>query len=255
MGYDWGRATAALAASRPDLQPGVELTYHPYSWGYIVGELIQRASGRSVDAFLAEELTGPWGIDFQYGARTADDARVAAFTRMRHADNLAGNRAIADDGYADLRVRCLDVLDHEEDYNSPAWRASCIPAANGHTNARALARLYGGLAMGGVLDRVRVLRSRTLEAATVEQWGGPHLLIPMNARMALGYILNSLSFPSGPNPDSFGHAGFGGAFGFADRRLGVGFGYTPNKLWLGQELNTGERCDRLVRALFDCLQA
>ena len=255
MGYDWARATEALAASPPDLKPGVELSYHPYTYGYIIGELVRCASGQSVDAFLAEAVTGPWRIDFQYGARPKDHDRVATFTRMRHGDNIAGNRTALPPQYVDIGVRSLDVFDHDEDYNSAAWRGCCIPAANGHTNGRALARLYGGLAMGGELEGVRIIAPETLDAATVRQWGGRHLIIPMNANMALGYILNSPSFPSGPNPQSFGHAGFGGAFGFADRRAGIGFGYTPNKMWLGETLSSGERCDRLVRALYACLDA
>jgi CubicO group peptidase (beta-lactamase class C family) len=255
MGYDWDRATQGLADSKPDLRPGEELTYHPYTYGFLVGELIRRVSGKSVGAFLADEVTGPWGLDFQYGAREADWPRTASFTRMRHGDNLDANRAAMAPEYADLAVRSLDVLDHEEDYNSPAWRRSCQPAANGHTNGRALARHYGGLAQGGMLDGARIIAPETIEAAVQRQWSGRHLIIPMTTNMGLGYILNSPSFPSGPNPDSFGHAGFGGAFGFADRKLGIGFGYTPNKMWLGPELNTGERCDRLVRTLFACLGA
>jgi CubicO group peptidase (beta-lactamase class C family) len=253
MGYDWDRATAGLAESRPDLRPGVDLTYHPYTYGFLVGEVIRRIAGKSVEAFLADELTGPWNLDFQYGAKAHDAARTAEFTRLRHGDNLDGNRAAMAPEYVDLAVRSLDVLDHEEDYNSDAWRACCFPAANGHTNARALARLYGALSHGGELDGVRLLKPETLEAATVRQWGGRHLVIPMTANMGLGYILNSPSFPSGPNPQSFGHAGFGGAFGFADPKARIGFGYTPNKMWLGTELNTGDRCDRLVNALFACL--
>ena len=254
MGYDWDEACAALAESRPDLRPGEDLTYHPYTYGFLVGEVIRRIAGESVDAFLAEALTEPWKLDFQYGAAPPDDPRIATFTHMRHGDNLDANRA-AMPAHADLAVRSLDVLDHEEDYNSRAWREACIPAANGHTNARALARLYGGLADGCRLEGARIMAPETLERALQKQWGGRHLVIPMTTNMALGYILNSPSFPSGPNPDSFGHAGFGGAFGFGDRRLRLGFGYTPNKMWLGPELNTGERCDRLVRTLFACLEA
>lgn len=254
MGYDWAATTAALAASAPDLVPGAEPSYHPYTFGFIIGELIRRVSGRNVDAFLADEITTPWSVDFQYGARPVDRDRIATFTRMVHADNLAGNRAAEPLEYGDVRVRSLDVLDHDEDYNSPAWRGCCFPAANGHTNARALARLYGGLAQGGELDGTRIISSQTLEAARVKQWGGRHRLVPLVADVALGYFLNSQAFPSGPNPCSFGHAGFGGAFGFADPSLDLGFGYTPNKIWLGQEINTGERCDRLVAALFACLE-
>jgi CubicO group peptidase (beta-lactamase class C family) len=255
MAYDWERATEALADSKPDLRPGVDLTYHPYTYGFIVGELVRRVSGKPVDAFLRDELTGPLDLDFQYGVRPADVPRTATFTRLRHGDNLAAVAQVTPEPYADIARRSLDVLDPQEDYNTPAWRGSVQPAANGHTNARALARLYGALAEGGALGRTRVLKPQTLEAAVQRQWGGRHLIIPMTANMALGYILNSPSFPSGPNADSFGHAGFGGAFGFADRRARLGFGYTPNKMWIGEELNTGARCEALVQAAYGCLAA
>ena len=48
--------------------------------------------------------------------------------------------------------------------NSRAWRGAEIPAANGHTNGRALARLYGALARGGELDGVRVMAAREIPA-------------------------------------------------------------------------------------------
>ena len=255
LAYDWSRATQGLADSAPDLRPGAELTYHPYTFGFLVGEVIRRASGRPVDVFLRDELTGPLDLDFQYGVRGADIPRTATFTRLRHGDNLAAVAQVTPEPHADVARRSLDVLDAEEDYNSPAWRGSVQPAANGHTNARALARLYGALAAGGALGATRILKPQTIDAAVQRQWGGRHLIIPMTANMALGYILNSPSFPSGPNPNSFGHAGFGGAFGFADRRARLGFGYTPNKMWIGEELNTGARCDRLVRIAYDCLAA
>jgi CubicO group peptidase (beta-lactamase class C family) len=253
MGYDWAWATQALADSEPDLRPGLDLSYHPYTFGFIVGELVHRASGRSVEQFLREELTEPLELDFQYGVRARDLPRTATFTRLRHGDNLAGLAATLTGRYVDIARRSLDILDHDDDYNSASWRSSTIPAANGHTNARALARLYGALAMGGAIDGVRVLTPPTIEAAIRRQWGGRQPIFPMEANMALGFILNSPSFPSGPNFDSFGHAGFGGAFGFADRRARVGFGYTPNKMWIGERLDTGERCDRLVKALYECL--
>jgi CubicO group peptidase (beta-lactamase class C family) len=245
LGYDWDRATAALAASKPDLVPGREVTYHPYTYGFLVGEVVRRVSGRAPNAFLRDEITGPLGVDFRFGVASGDDGRVATFTKLRHGDNVAAASAGVAPRYADIVRRSLDVLDHEDDYNSPAWRGAVLPAANGHTNARALARFY--VQLQGLLS------SDTLENATALQWGGTDLILPMEANIGLGFMLNCPSFPAGPEPGTFGHAGFGGAYGFLDRRNDLAFGYTPNKLWIGTRVQTGERCKSLVDAAYRCL--
>ena len=253
MGYDWEWATSALADSAPDLTPGQSKTYHPYTFGFLVGEIIRRVSGQSVSTFLEEEITSKLNINFSYGVKPQDNGRVATFTKLRHGDNVAGGEAGAPSGYSDIMRRALDVLDHDEDYNSPKWRGSSIPAANGHTNARALARLYAVLAHEGELAGVRLANPQTLNAFTEIQWGGDDLIIPANTNVALGYMLNSPSYYAGPNPKSFGHAGMGGAYGFADRENKLSFGYTPNKIWLGTKVETGRRCDRLVDAVYEAL--
>ncbi len=246
LGYDWERATAALADSKPDLVPGREVTYHPYTYGFLVGEIVRRVSGRAPNAFLRDEITGPLGVDFRYGVEARDDSRVATFTKLRHGDNVAAASAGVAPRYADLVRRSLDVLDHEDDYNSVAWRRAVLPAANGHTNARAMARFYAQLP--------GLLSDQTLEKATTLQWGGDDLILPMQANIGLGFMLNCRSFPAGPNPGTFGHAGFGGAYGFLDRKNAIAFGYTPNKLWIGTRIETGERCSRLIDAAYRCLE-
>lgn len=253
MGYDWEWATSALAESAPDLIPGTSHAYHPYTYGFLVGEVIRRITGMPIDRFLKEELTGKLNIDFSYGARPHDADRTATFSRLRHGDNVAAGEAGAPREYADIMRRTIDVLDDDEDYNSPKWRGAVIPAANGHTNARALARLYTMLAQKGELDGTRILSEAAIDHATERQWGGPDLIIPAHTNVALGFMLNCPSYYAGPNPRSFGHAGLGGAYGFADRENRLAFGYTPNKIWLGEKVETGRRCDALVKAMYDCL--
>ena len=76
----------------------------------------------------------------------------------------------------------------------------------------------------------------------------------MDAKIGLGFMLNCASFPAGPEPRTFGHAGFGGAYGFCDRKNQLAFGYTPNKLWIGNRVETGARCENLVSALYRCVE-
>jgi len=253
MGYDWEWATRALAETTPDLRPGKDNTYHPYTYGFLVGEVIQRIADKTIAEFLREEITSKLDIDFTFGASREQPDNIATFTKLRHGDNVAGGEAGATEGFGDVMRRSLDVLDHDEDYNSARWREAVIPAANGHTNARALARLYTMLAQGGDLDGVRIVSPEAIDRATELQWGGDDLIIPANTNVALGFMLNSPSYPAGPNPRSFGHAGMGGAYGFADQENQLAFGYTPNKIWLGTKVETGRRCEALVNAVYKCL--
>jgi CubicO group peptidase (beta-lactamase class C family) len=252
MGYDWQRTVDAIAASKPDLVPGREPTYHPYTFGHIVGGLIERIAGVKLNELLETSITRPLGADFRFGVRPGDHDRVATFSRIRHGDNVAGTSTGVAPQYSDIMRRSLDVFDHNEDYNSKLFRECVFPAANGHSNGRALARVYAVLANGGELNGVRIARPETIAKFTELQWSGD-LILPLEANVAVGYMLNCPAFPAGPNPKTFGHSGFGGAYGFADPENRIAFGYTPNKLWIGTKVETGERCNRLVEAVYACV--
>jgi CubicO group peptidase (beta-lactamase class C family) len=117
--------------------------------------------------------------------------------------------------------------------NSRQWRASELPAANGHTTARALARLYGALARGGEIDNVRVLKPSGIARCYEEQSYGPDEVLFLSTRFSLGFMMSQPGAALGPNPHSFGHPGAGGSLGFADPDAKVGFGYTMNQMAAG----------------------
>src|SRR5207245_262388 len=109
--------------------------------------------------------------------------------------------------------------------NTRAWRAAEIPSSNGHTTARALARIYGALANGGALGGIRLLSATTIDAAIVEQSCGVDAILEFPSRFGLGFMLPLAEHfragglglqPFGPNPRAFGHWGTGGSVGFAD---------------------------------------
>lgn len=115
--------------------------------------------------------------------------------------------------------------------NSRSWRGAEVPAANGHTNARSLAKFYSALARGGELDGVRVLTQAQIEQARTEQSNGPDaVLYGLPTRYGLGFRLTQPAAPYGPNPHTFGHTGAGGSLGFADPVAKVGFAYTMNQM-------------------------
>jgi CubicO group peptidase (beta-lactamase class C family) len=75
--YDLERSTAALAAQAPWWEPGTASGYHALSFGYLLGEVVRRVTGKSLTRFVDEEIAGPLGADFQIGARQADWGRCA----------------------------------------------------------------------------------------------------------------------------------------------------------------------------------
>jgi CubicO group peptidase (beta-lactamase class C family) len=139
--------------------------------------------------------------------------------------------------------------------NTRAWRAAEIPAGNGHTTARALARVYGTLAHGGTLDGIHLLRRTTIEEAIVEQSSGPDAVLSFPTRFGLGFMLTTPERPFGPNPRTFGHPGRGGSIGFADLEEGIGFGYVMNQYKTGTLRNPDLRWPMLVEAVYASLGA
>jgi CubicO group peptidase (beta-lactamase class C family) len=135
--------------------------------------------------------------------------------------------------------------------NTRAWRAAELPAANAHTNARALARLYGAVARGGELDGYRIFSRDALPRCNAEQSNGRDEVLLFPTRFSLGFMLPSLLSMYGPSPNAFGHPGAGGSVGFADPDAKIGFGYVMNQMQTG--LLVGERVTPLIAAIYDSL--
>jgi CubicO group peptidase (beta-lactamase class C family) len=264
--YDWHAFTAALAETAPWWTPGRQHGYHARTFGYLVGEVIRRISGTSVGQFLRAEVTGPLGADFFIGLPGAEDARAAEI--LPDLPPLPGDETIWDVIRRDPSSMAARAFSNPpggpEIRNTRAWRAAEIPASNGHTTARALARIYGALADGGTLDAVHLLDPATIDAAILEQSYGPDAVLPFATRFGLGFMLTMPRQertiwapvpPFGPNPRAFGHQGAGGSVGFADLDGRLGFGYVMNQFQTGTAQNPDLRWVSLVEATYTALGA
>jgi CubicO group peptidase (beta-lactamase class C family) len=132
--YDWPAMTAALADETPWWEPGTANGYHALTYGYLVGELVRRIDGRTIGKFLREEVTAPLDIDFHIGLPASEDARVAEMVPPTAAEAACPE---AGAGVVDRRRDGQPPM-HPTVANLPEWRAG--PAANGHGNARSVAR-------------------------------------------------------------------------------------------------------------------
>jgi CubicO group peptidase (beta-lactamase class C family) len=252
----WDLMTRAREEQVPWWVPGTRHGYHALTFGYLVGEVVHRVTGKTIGAYCRDQITGPLAIDFHIGLDARDDARCAEVIAAP-APPPGESNPLADAISGDPESLAAKALNNPPGalrlsmINSPPWRRAEIPAANGHTNARALARFYGALARGGELDGVRVLSPAQIEQCYLEQANGIDAVLSVPMRFGLGYRLTQPAAPYGPNPHTFGHTGAGGSFGCADPDAKVGFAYTMNQM--GSQVLLDSRVAALLDALYSSL--
>jgi CubicO group peptidase (beta-lactamase class C family) len=265
---DWDVVTKALAESAPVWPPGTQHGYHAVTYGWLVGEVVRRISGRSLGQFFAEEIAEPLGLDFWIGTpdsvhdrvvpvipfsappgvmpeldqapETADSAPTLAemLSMFLGPDNLLG-RALSAPGGA---------FGDGNEWNLPeVWRAQ-IPAANGITNARSLARMYA--AFIGEVDGIRLVSPETMQNALVRRVFGPDSVLVFEIPFGLGFMLNGGLMALG-SETAFGHFGAGGSLGFADPAHSLAGGYVMNKMEIG--LTGDPRTSGLLEATYASL--
>jgi CubicO group peptidase (beta-lactamase class C family) len=254
--FKWDVMTEALAKEEPWWEPGTKHGYHAFTWGWLVGEVMRRVTGKSVGTYFRKEIAEPLDLDFHIGLGAEHGARTAEI--IPSDPPPPGETNFVMEMLRDPQSMSFRVLANPPDFftpgvvNSRNWRAAEIPAANGHSNARAVARLYGALARGGELDGVRVLSLEAIERATAERAHGRDEVMGLNLRTALGFVLTSPDALLGPNPRAFGHSGAGGSLGFADPDARIGFGYAMNRMLQGDTL-TDPRWAPLIDAAYASL--
>ncbi len=222
--WDWGRMTAALAATEPWWEPGTRHAYHTNTYGHLIGEVVRRVSGEACGRRLAA-VAGPLGADVHVGVPPAERHRCAQviFAAPDRAGALEFGALEGDElmemlsyfnppGYSSMGV-----------VNSARWRQAEVPSTNGHGTARGVARMYAAL-----LEPGRLLSGDLLAEAVSPQSQGYCPILHEDVTFGLGFKPTVPRRAFGPNPGSFGHFGTGGAVGFADPHAGVAFGYVMN---------------------------
>jgi CubicO group peptidase (beta-lactamase class C family) len=243
---DWKRCINALEQMTPLWEPGTAVMYHAVTYGYLVGEVIRRVSGKMPGKFFADEIAAPLGLDLWIGLPEREEHRVAPHFSSRPAVTLEQWAAMASAFGIDLNSRVAQTMinmfvgtgEAIEMINRREGHAAQIPAANGIGTARALAKMYA--ATIGEVDGVRLLKAETVSRARAPQTDslkGPldfaKIANPDPQRIALGYELNRRMEPM-LGDGSFGHAGAGGRLGFAHPETGTAVGYVCNNmLWDG----------------------
>ncbi|MBI5506599.1 MAG: beta-lactamase family protein [Deltaproteobacteria bacterium] len=256
--FDWQVMTEALAAQEPWWTPGTRHGYHVNTFGFLVGEVVRRASAgtargaRTLGTFLRDEITGPLGADVYIGVAPGDEARVAEFVWLPDLgipdfgiEQMSDEQLMRFNTYFNPRgFSGHDVV------NTSPWRRAEIPSANAHATARGVARVYAALCAGGTIDGIEIVGRSVLQEATTEHVNGLDAVLDRPSRFGLGFQIPTPERPIGSNPGVFGHFGAGGSVGFADPVAGVAFGYVMNRMGPRWHNPTNRR---LIDALYSCL--
>lgn len=243
--YDWDRSTAMLAAQAPWWTPGEGSGYHALNYGHLVGEVIRRVDGRRPKQFIAEELAGPFDADFQIGARTDDLGRVSDIVPP---PPLPIDFDRLDPSIIAVKALTGPLIDAPT-ANTPGWRGADIGGANGHSNARGVARIQQVVGNDGSVDGRKILSRDTLDLIFQEQAHGPDQVLFLPLRFGIGYGLpESSTLPYIPEGEICFWGGYGGSMIVMDRARRLTVAYMMNLMEPG--IIGGLRSAALLEAVY-----
>jgi CubicO group peptidase (beta-lactamase class C family) len=246
--YDWEKSTSRFAAQAPWWAPGTASGYHALNFGHLVGEVLRRITGTTLKQFIAEEIARPLGADFQIGAVESDWGRIAPV--IPPPPLPFDLEALGMDSPV-VKTFTGPPAD-ASNANTAAWRQADIGAANGHGNARSVARILSVISRGGAVDGIRLLRPETIELIFQEQSNGVDLVLGMPFRFGIGYGLPVLvTLPYVPDEKICFWGGWGGSVIIMDVGRRMTISYMMNKMGAG--IVGSDRSEQYVRAIYDAL--
>ena len=242
--FDWDGLCAELAAMAPLWPPGSASGYHPVTYGYLAGEIFRRVDGRTMGTALREDLAQPLGLDLWIGLPDSEHGRCADLRRPPSMPDLGEVTEIKQAAF-------LTKWASPGGRSGADWRRAEIPSANGHATAPALARLMAVLASDGRLDGREVLKPGVSALAAKMRIQGRDLVLPYDIAWGAGLMRNQGLGIYGPDPETFGHSGWGGSCAFADPERRVSGAYVMNRQSV--HLIGDPRAKRLIEAAYEGL--
>ncbi|OBJ83012.1 serine hydrolase domain-containing protein [Mycobacterium asiaticum] len=231
---DWDYVCRQLEIAEPWWKPGTAQGYHMTTFGFILGEVFRRVTGRTIGQYLRTEIAQPIGAEIHIGLTPAEQARCAERVNKPTGRQLLAElqapsdpTSLADHPKAGMSISMGFLADDDLDTeNLQLWRQLEFPGTNAQVSALGMATFYNALAQEKLLSREHMDLVRICQ-------GGFEPDLVLGPRVAdhgwgLGYMLNQRCI-NGPNPLVFGHGGLGGSFAFVDLEHRIGYGYVSNR--------------------------
>ncbi|MGH3758026.1 serine hydrolase domain-containing protein [Actinophytocola sp.] len=240
---DWDAMCALTAGLEPRWVPGERAGYHPLTFGFLLGEIVRRATGRPISRVLAEDVAGPLGVadELYFGVPAAAHGRLARFTDdpagAAMFASVAADLPLFNAGPPDLTPGA--TLANRTDLlaaDAPSW---------GVLSARAVARMYAALL--DEVDGVRLVSPARLRAMSTVATSGTDEMTGAPAHYGLGYTVGTLG-QRPVAPTVFGMVGVGGSAAYADTATGITVAVTKNR-FNPVEINAYDRVHELAVAV------
>ena len=245
--YNQNLMAEKLAGMTPIWEPGTASGYHSMTFGWLTSELILRVTGKSLGTYFREEVGDQHEIDFFIGLPESEDHRVAELVPFDIVRNENSEQQKIELTEAQKSQRnsagTLDI------HNTKAWRQAEIPSANGQGNAGGLAKFYSLIVPED--NSKKLLKDDTVNQMTTMQIEGRDLVLAVQVRWGVGFILNKHKVIYGPVESAFGHSGYGGSCAFGDPENKIGVSYVMNRML--DNFNADGRSIELINTTYDCL--
>ena len=225
---DWDKMCAIIADSQPWWDPGTKIGYHAVTWGFVVGEIVRRASGKLISEVLRDEVARPLGVADErfFAIPKSEQSRLAVLEESEPDPEMAAMLARLPEDSPMFKVGPADCTTAAYG-NRTDVRNSNIPAG-GTVTARAVARMYAALL--GEVDSVRLISPGRLREVSAVAMSGEDQVFGFPSAWGLGYGIGQFMSNAHETQHVFGVGGVGGSHAYADTATGTTFALTKNRL-------------------------
>lgn len=246
--YDWEKSTAMLAAQAPWWEPGTASGYHALNLGHLIGEVVRRITGRMLGEFVASEIAGPLDADFHIGTDPIHHGRIA---NVVPPPPPPGDITTLDPDSVAVKTLTGPGPDAAVSWTD-AWRRADIGSANGHGNARSLAKILSAVSHGGIAGDLRLLSPHTIDSIFELQSDGVDLVFGQQMRFGIGFGLPTpATVPYIPERRICFWGGWGGSLVVCDLDQQATISYVMNRMQPG--LIGSENAAAYLKAFFTAL--
>jgi CubicO group peptidase (beta-lactamase class C family) len=243
-----------LGAQRPYWRPGTAFGYHALVIAALSGEVVRRATGRTIQEHFAERVRDQCTVDFHLGLPADQESRFLTAQPMSAtperlavlAANATGAHSLSGIAFNRHHPRNPELWQLP---NFPAVRANGPASFGGVASARGMARMYAA-AIGPLDGAAPLLKPDTMAEFAQLHSVGIDLVTGDRKAFGVGFHATSEYYPV-LGQGSFGHSGVGGQQAFADPRHGVAYGYSRRRVPFPG--GPGPENDRLIPALYAAL--
>ena len=225
---DWDKMCAIIADAEPWWEPGTKIGYHAVTFGFIIGELVRRATGKPISQVLREEVAGPLGVadELFFAVPKSEQSRLARLEDIPIPPEMAAAMAEMPEDSPILKVGPAECTTAA--YGNRVDVLSTNIPAGGTVTARAVARMYAALL--GEVEGVRLISPHRLREVSTVAMSGVDEIFGFPTSWGLGYSIGQLMSNAHETRHVFGVGGVGGSYAYADAETGTTFALTKNRL-------------------------